>query len=190
MGIEKIGPKGAESAGAAESADTGSPGRKRSFWRSFLQHWLLLLVLVATIAIQATAFIYHRASDRAQQAPSPSEIDLGTFRFETERAEGGQILHADFSLHVALQEAAERVARQKLAARKFRVEQDIEELLRKAHAGDFDDPALQELKRQLLEQIDQTLGLRAISEVIITGLKLQREGPPRAPLTSTADAAD
>ena len=129
-----------------------------------------------------------------QQAPSPSEIDLGTFRFETERAEGGQTLHADFSLHVALQEAAERVARQKLSARKFRVQQDVEELLRKAHAGDFDDPALQELKRQLLEQIDQTLGLRAVSEVIITGLKLQREGPPRprspAPPAPPTDAPD
>ncbi|MGA2063511.1 MAG: flagellar basal body-associated FliL family protein [Thermoguttaceae bacterium] len=198
MGIEKTGPKAAGSAGTGghhagmdgeESVQTGVPDRKGGFWRGFIRHWLLLVVLIATIAIQGTAFVYHRASGRVEQVPPPAEIDLGMFRFEADKAEGGQTLHAEFALHVALQEAAERVARPRLSARKFRVQQDIEELLRKAHPGDFDDPGLQELKRQLLEQIDQTLGVRAVADVIVTGLKLQREGLPRSPVTSTADIA-
>jgi hypothetical protein len=189
MAAEKSDPKAKDSPVETELADKGSPGRKGGLWRALLRNWVLLVLLIATIAVQGTAFLYHHAANRIPAPPPAAEIDLGVFRFEADRTDGGQaFLQADFALHVGLQEAAERVARPRLAARKFRVQQDIEELLRKAHAGDFDDPALQDLKRQLLEQIDQTLGVRAVSEVIITGLKLQRGKLPQAQVASTAES--
>ena len=64
-----------------------------------------------------------------------------------------------------------------MAARKYHIQQDVEELLRKAHSGDFDDPGLTDLKRQLREQISQDIGVRAVSEIIVTDLKLSRSGP-------------
>ena len=75
--------------------------------------------------------------------------------------------------------------------RRYAVQQDIEELLRQAHGADFADPVLGELKRQLQEQINRTLEMRAISQVIITDLELHQSdstparevaGAPRSPL--------
>ncbi len=91
-------------------------------------------------------------------------------------ARAGGISKADFSLHLALLEPVDPKAGQRLAARKYHIQQDVEELLRKAHSGDFEDPNLTDLKRQLQEQINQAIGLRAISEVIITDLRLHRAG--------------
>jgi hypothetical protein len=77
-------------------------------------------------------------------------------------------------LHIGLLKVDDRVARAKLAANKFRVQQDIEELLRQAGGEDFVDPLLTELKRQLQEQINATIGMRAIAQVIITDLSIDR----------------
>jgi flagellar basal body-associated protein FliL len=190
MGTEKLSPKGPASDADPTDAEPASPGRAGWFWRLFAHQWLLMVVLLATIAIQGTAFLYHRATERTPGAPPSGEIDLGSFHFEADKREGGPTLRADFSLHVALLESAEALARQRLAARKFRVQQDVEELLRKAHGGDFDDPGLQDLKRQLLEQINQTLGVRAVSDVIVTSLTLQRASSAKPAVASTADLAE
>jgi flagellar basal body-associated protein FliL len=190
MGIEKVSAKGPESDADPTAAEPASPGRMGWLRRCFAHQWLLLVVLIATIAIQGSAFIYHRATERTQGVPPSGEIELGAFHFEADKGEGGPTFRADFSLHVALLEPAESLARQRLSDRKFRVQQDVEELLRRAHGGDFDDPGLQDLKRQLLEQINQTLGVRAVSDVIVTSLKLQRASLSKPSVTSTAAAAE
>ena len=60
-------------------------------------------------------------------------------------------------------------------------------MLRQAHSGDFDDPALNDLKRQIRERIDQALGNRVVSDVIITNLKITAS-ENKEPV-ATADAA-
>jgi len=75
-------------------------------------------------------------------------------------------------------------ARTRLAARKFKVQQDVEQLLRQAHPDDFADPVLAGLKRQLQEQINESLGLRAISEVIITSLEYGSQPPATTPVAA------
>jgi len=74
-----------------------------------------------------------------------------------------------------------------LDACRFRVQQNVEELLRRAHGGDFDDPGLGELKRQLQERINERSG-RAIAEVIVTDLKLQHNGQDAGLVTGTAES--
>ncbi len=59
-------------------------------------------------------------------------------------------------------------------------------MLRKAHDGDFDDPSLRELKRQMQEQINQTLGMRAIAAVIMADLKLQGVRAAEPPMVTAA----
>ena len=44
------------------------------------------------------------------------------------------------------------------------------------------------LDRQLQEQINETLGMRAIADVIITDLNLQRNPDAHTPITKTADS--
>ena len=65
----------------------------------------------------------------------------------------------------------------------------FEELLRRAHGGDFEDPGLQELKRQLQERINQALGIRAVADVIVTDLRLRRSPRTGPSAASTAQSA-
>jgi flagellar basal body-associated protein FliL len=166
-------------AGEAESPAVVVPVAPKSFFpRISLQKWLLIVVGVS-ILLHGVGFTYYRLRQRPEPAPS-AEVSLGNFHFQADKVERGATARADFSLHVALLEPVDPLARQRLAARKYHIQQDVEELLRKAHSGDFDDPGLQELKRQLHEQINQALGTRAVAEIIITDLKLQRSGQPSA----------
>ena len=157
-----------------KSAPTAKPA-KASFFKRFLTPTWLLLVIGVSIVLHGAGFAYYRMRNHTEQAPS-AEISLGVFHFEADKAESGHAAKAEFTLHVALLEPVDPAAKQRLAMRKFHIQQDVEELLRKAHSGDFDDPGLQELKRQLHEQINQAIGIRAVSEIIITDLKLQRNG--------------
>ena len=111
------------------------------------------------------------------------EISLGEFEFIGEDLPGSHIASAKFRIHISLLTEVDRPARMLLAMRRFQVQQDVEELLRQAHAGDFDDPTLTELKRQLQETINRTLGQRVIADVIITDLAFEKiaaaEQPPQ-----------
>jgi hypothetical protein len=170
---------------AADSTAATQPGFAHRVWS---QKWLLA-VLGLTLAIHAGGIIYYRSIPRPVAAlPSP-EVDLGVFHFEADRPEPGRLAKAEFALHVALSEPMERQGRERLAARKFRVQEDVEELLRKAHSGDFDDPELQGLKRQLQEQINQTLGIRAVAEAIITDLQQHRADRPVAAASAKGGSA-
>lgn len=116
---------------------------------------------------------------------------MGAFQFQTESAGKPGIVSARFNLHVNLLKEAERAGRTQLVDSKFRLQQDLEELLRRAHSADFEDPALAELKRQMQEQVNATLGMKAVSSVIITDLTLQRAAAngAEAAATETADAS-
>lgn len=185
MGTERTSSKGPEET-SDQASETSTPVSGSGFWRTLGRNWLLIVVVMFTIAIQATTFAYHRLHERTEPPRISPEVPLGAFRFEADKVEGGRTTRADFSLAIALPETMEQAARDRLFTHKFRVQQDVEELLRKAHSGDFDDPTLQELKRQLLEQVNQTLGMRVASDIILTDLKLQREPAPKAPVTDTA----
>ena len=188
MGTDRVNSKGPESNSDPPDGASAAPAKKRSFWRGLFKYWLLVLILTLATALQLAAVAYHRLHERAEPPRPSPEVALGTFHFEADKAEHGRTTRADFSLGVLLPDSADPTVHDRLADHKFRVQQDVEELLRKAHGGDFDDPTLQELKRQLVEQINQTLGSRAVSEVILTDVKLQRELPAKAPLGATAES--
>ena len=172
-----------------DSGATNSPtAKKKPLLKRLWTLKCLAILLGMTVVMQGAAFLGYQLRDRAATRPG-SEISLGEFRFEADGEALGRIDAADFALHIALLERVDRAARDRLDDRKYRLQQDIEQLLRRAHGGDFDDPALTELKRQLQEQINDTLGLRAIADVIVTDLVLQFSEPadaaPAAPTEAT-----
>jgi hypothetical protein len=61
-----------------------------------------------------------------------------------------------------------------LAAHKYRVQEEIEKILRQSHGGDFEDPDLKDIKRQIRDQINEVLGGHIVSDIIVTNLKLTR----------------
>jgi flagellar basal body-associated protein FliL len=161
---------------------------KIASWRRFLRkNWIVILV-AATVVVHGVGFAYFRLTHGSPALVASPEVSLGVFRFEASQNEVGRITGAEFSLHIALLEHVDRVARRRLEDCRFRVQQDVEELLRRAHGGDFEDPSLGELKRQLQEQINETLGMRAIADVIVTDLKLRRREGELPLVTNTVES--
>ncbi len=176
-----------------DEADTGEkkPAKKKALWARLLTPKGLAILIGASLVVHGIVFAGSKlmGPSAAARAAAATEIDLGTFQFKAEQHETGQIGAAEFNLHISLLDQLRPAAGMKLAMHEFRVQQDIEELLRQAHGGDFDDPTLSELKRQLQERINETLGLRAIADVIITDLKLDYRDGQETPMPDAAETA-
>jgi hypothetical protein len=185
----------AEPANPTEAVEDEAPEKQESTSRGsvglvgrLLSKRGLLILLAVSIVGHAVTFTCFQLTGDSPQSGSCPEFSLGEFQFVADPSEGGPIARAEFSLHITLLDEVDRVARKGLEEKKFRVQQGIEELIRRAHGGDFDDPVLGGLKRQLQEQINQTLGVRVIADVIITDLLLERNSDALGPISETADA--
>ena len=159
---------------------TESPKKKRSGWRRLLPgKWATIILTISAVNF-VVGFACARVLISGPGEKSTPEVGLGLFEFKAVELSAGSIVAADFALHVALLDKVDRIARRRLLAQEYRVRQDIEQLLRQSHGGDFEDPKLGGLKRQIQEQVNETLRMRAISDVIITDLQLThaaREDP-------------
>ena len=142
--------------------------------RLFTRKWLLILLGLSVVGHVIGLTYSQLRAPQADAGLGGPEVSLGQFCFVAEPDEGGQVGRAEFRLHIALLSQVEAAARRELAAKRLRVQQAVEELVRRAHGGDFDDPLLAELKQELQEQINETLGIRVIDDVIITDLTLER----------------
>jgi flagellar basal body-associated protein FliL len=170
---EETNPPGNVDEPSAEQA--AEQPKRGSLLARFLKPKWLLVLLAVSVAGHALGFAYFRLTANHSAALGP-EVSLGKFRFVADAAEDGHYAAAEFSLHIALLGQVEASARRELEAKRFRVQEAVEELIRRAHSGDFDDPLLTGLKQQLQEAINEALGVRVISEVIITDLALERKG--------------
>ncbi|MHB8898609.1 MAG: hypothetical protein ACYC6Y_07670 [Thermoguttaceae bacterium] len=130
--------------------------------------------LAVSVLANLAGVFYFRTLAAADRPLAPQEIPLGDYRFVAEDCGPGQIQQAQFALHVELIRQSERAARGLIEARRQKLRQNLEELLRTAHSADFSDPALRELKGQFLKRINETLEIRAVAEIIVTDLKLER----------------
>lgn len=167
----------------------GNSPSKTDLLAKFLTRKWLAILLGVTIGVHALGFTYSRLRAKAPNSDLSPEISLGQFQFVAGPIEGEQTVKAKFSLHVALLSQADQIARRRLADCRFRVQQGIEELLRQAHSGDFDDPLLAGLKRQLQERINETLEIRAIADVIITDFQMERTAQEACTMRETAESA-
>ncbi len=151
------------------------------------QHWLAML-LIATLVIHGGGLVYYKHNNTRAPVEYSPEIALGNFRFAADKTSGARVANAEFSLYITALEGLDKFARSQLNSHKYRIQQEIEVLLRQAHSGDFDDPALNDLKRQIREQINSALAGRVVSDVIITNLNIVASDKT-APANPT-DAAD
>ncbi|MBN2579655.1 MAG: hypothetical protein JXB10_11755 [Pirellulales bacterium] len=160
---------------------SNSEGKKT--FQFFKGKWFFQTVvglIVLSVVVQAGGWLYYylTSPNQAQQGP---EIGLGQYQFRDAPPAGGRITKAQFALHVTLLKGLEKSGREALADHKYRVQQDVEQLLRTVHSGDFEDPALDGLKLQIREKVDKAVGTRVVSDVIITDLKLTLASPPDHP---------
>jgi flagellar basal body-associated protein FliL len=154
-----------------QNTDNPDAATKTPVWQRFLTKKRLAVVAGLALIVPALGYAAIAASSRTATGSVSPEVSLGSFWYETTSDAAAEQIRAEFKLHLQLLEQVDLPARTRLEARQFKVQQDIEELLRRAHNGDFEDPSLTELKRQIQVQINQTLGMRgAIEEVIVTDL--------------------
>ena len=170
----------------AESGESSSKTRSGAV-RKILNPKVIATLVVLTVVINGVGLAFHSFGSGGNTIIG-AEHDLGDYHFLAGPMEKGQIASAEFRLHIALLEDVELEAFHRLSNRKYRVQQDIEELLRQAHSGDFTDPTLGELKRRLQARINETLGMRAIADVIITDLKFTGGKPESNPPAETTES--
>lgn len=184
MAAEQPRPNKAEE--APETAQPAANAAAKGRWRRLLaKRWPAILVVVALV-MPMVGFLCFRPRVQPKVVVPPAEVALGMFDFAGGKAPDCCIAGAQFTLAVTLLSQVDEPAREALASRRLRVQQGVEQLLRNAHSGDFDDPELVELKRRMREQIDQSLGMRAISEIIITDLKVKYSDRGTPPVAATA----
>jgi len=158
---------------AAASRDDGTVQSGTAWYGRFLSWRWLAVLLVASLVLHGMGLASYALLGGMRSTESTPEFALGDYRFLVPPCKPGRVEEATFSLHIALLEHVERPARERLRERQHRVRQKVEELLRRAHGGDFEDPSLAGLRRQLQEQINETLGMRAIADVVITNLDVK-----------------
>ena len=140
--------------------------------------YALPLALGVSIVANLAGVFYFRSLAMSARPVATNEISLGNYRFVSDEHEPGQVTEAEFALYIELVRQVDRPARRMLEARRYKVRQSVEELLRTAHGGDFSDPTLRELKSQLQKRINETLEIRAVADVIVTELHTERAAPP------------
>jgi len=146
---------------------------------------VLAALLAMSLVMQGVGFWYLRGSSTT--AIPDGEVTLGQFSFEGSPSSTANITSAQFTLHLDLLDAVDQKARKRLEKRRFRVEQDVEELIRQAKGADFEPTSIAQLKRTLQERINASLEMRAIDEVIITDLHLDRRPVTEVAETDTSD---
>lgn len=152
----------------------GSAPATPSWWRNLLNPRWIALFVVLSFLLPCIVYAYARLGTVGGSVGDvEGEVSLGEFRFSGNSHEQSPIVAATFHLHLALIPEADALARARLVSHKYRVKQGVEQLLRQAHGGDFEDPSLGDLRRQLQEQINENLGVRAVADVIVTGLTLE-----------------
>ena len=161
----------------SETPKAGKPP-KAGEAKSALATYALPAALIVSIVANLAGVFYYRSLALDASPVAAHEIPLGNYRFVAEEYEPGQVTEAEFALYIELVRQADRPARRLLEARRQKVRQNVEELLRTAHGGDFSDPTLRELKSQLQKRINETLEIRAVADVIVTELQMDRAEPP------------
>jgi hypothetical protein len=177
----------------SEPESDGQPDHAKSkrvkvagFVARLLSKQLLGALLAISVVGHAIGYSHHWLTMKSVRGPVGPEVSLGRFRFEANSLDQGPVTEADFALHVSLLSPVDPLARKRLATFKHRVQQGVEQLLREAHGADFDDPTLGELKRRLQEEINRTIGLRAVADVIVTELRLVRNAQRAETVAETA----
>jgi flagellar basal body-associated protein FliL len=154
----------------AEDDNAEGEGQASGERSTFFSSRRVVCTVIITLVVQSLGMAYYILQTKQAPVGLEAEVDLGDYQFN-----GNQIVsRIEFTLHVSLLGGLDRQGRHLLRTHQHRVQQEIEQLLRQAHEGDFEDPVLAELKRQIQETINQTLGKNVISEVIVTSLELER----------------
>jgi flagellar basal body-associated protein FliL len=188
--VEETAPERAVKSTAAADGAAGNPksawkNRVAAIGQTLAKHWFVGLITLA-LAVHATG-LWIFAVQRTAQPERTAEVDLGRYEFRNAAPRRGEVSEAAFALHIRFIDEVESRAHRQLADRRYRVEQDIEEILRQAHGVDFADPRLRELKRQLQEQINRSLELRSVADVIVTDLDIDSDHVAASPARPSHD---
>ena len=135
--------------------------------------WLIGVVL-SLFAVNAAATGMVWMSLSGDESKLLREVELGGFTYVGDPTETAYE-RIEFQLAVSLLPEVQEPAKALLKLHCRKVEQAVEELLRKSRDADFEDPELTDLKRRIQETVNHAINRRVIDEVLITDLQT----PPR-----------
>jgi hypothetical protein len=124
-----------ESSSEETKTEASSAGKSKIalFCGKTMQYWLAFL-LITTLVIHGIGWAYYKAGNVVAPPEISPEIAVGNFKFTADKTSGSRVAGAEFTLHITALEGLDRIARTRLTTHKFRVQEEIESLLRQTHS--------------------------------------------------------
>jgi len=146
----------------------------------------LMVIIGALMLVEAVGFVLlapsiassktdeaDKIEDRADQdkeraaSEADQEIEIGAFNVTNCVALPETALQMTFHVHVQVPPDMVAEMQQRLEPRRNRVEQAIEIIARRASYKDLEDASLQLVKKRIREQVNEILGNKYVTEVIV-----------------------
>jgi hypothetical protein len=170
-------PQSTRAEATPESVTSGS-----EWTRLFSSRWLIGAVAISFL-LEAAIIYWFRMRSPQEAAIIAEEIPLGSFEFSRSGGVDKQIYRGQFDLFVRLSDHLESSERQQFMREQPRLQQAVEEALRRLRLADFTDLRLSRLKTHVQERLNDELGFDAVAEVLVSNFKINAFRPiqPAAP---------
>ncbi len=168
--------------GSADSHGSVSAGAQ---W-SGLFSWRWLIAAVALLFLVEAAMIYWFRVRTPHDAPLiTGEIALGSFEFARPGGDN-QIYRGQFDLFVRLADRLDTSQQQQFLREPQRLQQAVEETLRRLRLADFTELRLTRLKTRVQDRLNDELGFEAVEEVLVANFKMAARRVPQPPAQQSA----
>jgi hypothetical protein len=180
-GKEPIAPIRRREPHPALAEPPGESERSGSEWiRLFSSRWLIAAVAISFLL--ETAIIYwFRMRSPQEAAIVVEEIPLGSFDFSRSGDRDKPVYRGQFDLFVRLSDRLESSDRQQFMREQPRLQQAVEDTLRRLRLADFTDLRLSRLKSRVQERLNDELGFDAVTEVLVSNFKINAFRPIQQP---------
>jgi hypothetical protein len=165
------------SAESDEPAEGSSGGSRR--FGIFSARWLIAAVAISFL-LEAAIIYWFRGRTPSDAPLVAGEIPLGSFEFSRTGGANQKVYRGQFDLFVRLSDQLDASQQQQFLREQPRLQQVVEETVRRLRLADFTDYRLSRLKARVEERLNDELGFTVVSEVLIANFKISAFQPIRS----------
>ncbi len=153
---------------AVDSRETAAISSRWS--RLFAWRWLIAAVTISLL-LEAAVIYWFRVRTPDDAPMITGEVALGSFEF-TRSGGDNQIYRGQFDLFVRLADRLDASQQQQFVREEQRLQQAVEETVRRLRLADFTELRLTRLKDRVQDRLNDELGFNGVEEVLIANFKI------------------
>jgi hypothetical protein len=154
-----------QSIDSREAASLGSAGSRLVTWRRLVAGLAILLL------IDAAVIYWLRMRTRDETPVIAGEIAFGSFEFTRSSGEN-RVYRGQFDLFIRLSDRLDAREQKQFVREQARLQQAVEETIRRLRLADFTDLRLTRLKNRVQDCLNDELDFEAVEEVLVANFKI------------------